>query len=87
MIIIQVYFPTSNSEDDEIEQVYDPLEFRFKEEFFMSVIIEQNINKNLLKTNFALQIDKSIDISGKAQLIGIIHYYCYWFIHDNKISN
>jgi len=26
MIVIQVYFPTSNSEDDEIEQVYDSLD-------------------------------------------------------------
>ncbi|KAL4121592.1 hypothetical protein QTP88_014077 [Uroleucon formosanum] len=48
----------------------------------MSVDIEENVNKNLINTNFALQIDESTDISGKAQLIGFIR-----FIHDNKISN
>lgn len=48
----------------------------------MSVDIEENVNKNLINTNFALQIDESTDISGKAQLIGFI-----WFIHNNKISN
>jgi hypothetical protein len=48
----------------------------------MSVNIEENVNKSLINTNFALQIDESTDISGKAQLIGVIR-----FIHDNKISN
>jgi len=32
----------------------------------MSVDIEENVNKNLINTNFALQIDESTDISGKA---------------------
>lgn len=39
---------------------------------------KQNVNKCLLNTNFALQIDKFTNISGKVQLTG--------FIHDNKIS-
>ncbi|XP_025195958.1 zinc finger BED domain-containing protein 5-like [Melanaphis sacchari] len=30
----------------------------------MSMDIEENVNKNLINTNFALQIDESTDISG-----------------------
>lgn len=48
----------------------------------MSVYIEENVNKNIINTNFALQIDESTVINGKAQLIGFFR-----FIHDNKISN
>lgn len=39
----------------------------------MLLDIEENVNKNLINTNFALQIDESTDISGKVGTINRIY--------------
>lgn len=48
----------------------------------MSQNIEQNTAKTLANSNFALQIDETTDITGKAQLIAFVR-----FIHENDIIN
>ena len=48
----------------------------------MSQNIEQNTVKTLEISNFTLQIDKTTDITGKAQLIALVK-----FIHENDIIN
>ncbi|GFT86883.1 zinc finger MYM-type protein 6 [Trichonephila clavipes] len=48
----------------------------------MSENIEQNTAKTLANSNFALQVDETIDITGNAQLIAFIR-----FIHENDIIN
>jgi len=42
----------------------------------------QNIAKTLENSNYALQIDETTDITGKAQLIEFVR-----FIHENDIIN
>lgn len=41
----------------------------------MSMNIKENVNKNLIKTNFALQIDASTDESSTTQINGIYSVY------------
>ncbi|UYV74925.1 hypothetical protein LAZ67_12001817 [Cordylochernes scorpioides] len=48
----------------------------------MSQNIEENIAKTLGNSNFALQIDETTDITGKAHLIAFVR-----FIHENDIIN
>lgn len=48
----------------------------------MSQNIEQNTTKILACSNFALQIDESTDITGKAHLIAFVR-----FVHENDIIN
>lgn len=48
----------------------------------MSDDIEKTIADKLSKRHFALQIDESTDISGKAHILGFVR-----FIHENEIVN
>jgi len=45
----------------------------------MSMNIKENLNKNLIKTNFALQLTRQQMLVVKHKLIGFIR-----FVHDNK---
>ena len=48
----------------------------------MSDDIEKTVADKLSKRHFALQIDESTDISGKAHILGFVR-----FIHENEIVN
>lgn len=78
--IVKIMFgDEATKEIMKIPRSNDTIKNRIK---IMSDDIEKTIADKLSKRHFALQIDESTDISGKAHILGFVR-----FIHENEIVN